>query len=348
MSKVILVKYIKLIYMIGKRERIFYYDLLRAIAIISVICCHVGKYTNHSSAGLSLIFIRGLHWGGMVGVPIFLMISGALLLNKDYDLKTFFKKRFSRVVYPFIFWMIIIMGFGFLWFNWSNSYAWKVFTGNPSIIWYIWMLIGVYLCVPVINSFIKDYGLKGLEYFLAIWFVTIILKTFDLYPPLPYLNLDFFAGFLGFFILGYYLDNKDFKLRNSLICLLGFVIFLISLVSMINLGMIDYSFLKPNYENISNVFLGVGMFLFIKYLCKFNSFDSIKDRIIGKMIISISICSYGMYYAHYLINKFFLKEFSEINSNKYAVIILILLIVLSWTLTYILSKIPFLKKFSGA
>ena len=234
---------------------------------------------------------------------------------------------------------------GFLWFGWSKDYAWIVFTGNPSIIWYFWMLIGVYLCIPVVNSFIKEYGTRGLEYFLAVWFITVILKTFDLYPPLPYLNLDFFVGFLGYAILGYYLDNKDFKLRDSLVSLLGLVIFLISFAIMINFGS---SLLKPHYVNVLNVFLACGMFLFIKYLCRFNLFDSIKDRLIGKMIISISICSYGMYYAHFLINKFFLQHFSKVNSNKYALIILILLIALSWAMTYILSKIPFLKKFSGA
>lgn len=96
------------------------------------------------------------------------------------------------------------------------------------------MLIGVYLCIPVVNSFIKEYGTKGLEYFLAVWFITVILKTFDLYPPLPYLNMDFFVGFLGYAILGYYLGNKDFKLKDSLVCLVGLVIFLISFAIMIN------------------------------------------------------------------------------------------------------------------
>ena len=44
-------------------------------------------------------------------VPIFVMISGALILNKDYDLKDFLQKRLLRVVIPFIAWTFIYMLF---------------------------------------------------------------------------------------------------------------------------------------------------------------------------------------------------------------------------------------------
>lgn len=47
----------------------------------------------------------------IIGVPLFLMISGALLLKREYPSpEKFLKKRFAIIIYPFIFWIIVILG----------------------------------------------------------------------------------------------------------------------------------------------------------------------------------------------------------------------------------------------
>ena len=92
-----------------KKERIFYFDFLRAFAIIGVIICHVNFFFGPLTTPLEIIAQLTFHDIGRIGVPLFLMISGALLLNRDYSsLSDFLKKRFIRIVYPFIFWMILI------------------------------------------------------------------------------------------------------------------------------------------------------------------------------------------------------------------------------------------------
>ena len=45
------------------------------------------------------------------------------------------------------------------------------------------------------------------------------------------------------------------------------------------------------------------MFVFIKYIDEVNLFSQVKDNFIGKAIISLSICSYGMYFSHVLVVK---------------------------------------------
>jgi len=178
-----------------KKDRIFYYDFLRAFAIIAVIICHVDFYFGPVALPTEEILRTTFHDIGRIGVPIFLMISGALLLNRDYpSLGDFLKRRFARIIYPFIFWMILITLTNF-YFHKPYSYMWNVFIGNPSIMWYFWTLIGIYLAIPLINIFIKEYCEKGCEYFLSIWFIFLILNTFNLYPLFPYFKLDYFAGF---------------------------------------------------------------------------------------------------------------------------------------------------------
>lgn len=174
---------------IMKYNRIFYYDFLRAFAIIAVIMCHVDPFFGSwSDINIKFIFHSGFHGIGLIGVPIFLMLSGALLLNKEYTLSYFIKRRFSRIFPPFLFWILIIMLFGIFYFNWDYNYLWNIFIGNGSIMWYFWLLIGIYLSIPILNSFIKEYDLKGCEYFLIIWISIIILKTLHFGQFFPLLS----------------------------------------------------------------------------------------------------------------------------------------------------------------
>jgi len=328
-----------------KKERIFYYDFLRAFAIIAVIICHVDIFFGPLITPPEIIFKTTFHDIGRIGVPIFLMISGALLLNREYELPSFIKKRFTRIIYPFIFWMILtIIGLKFA--NYNNEYIWNMFIGNPSITWYFWTLIGIYLAIPIFNSFIREYGEKGMEYFLIIWFITILLQTFNHYPPIPSLKFNVFAEYIGYPILGYYLTSKQFKMNDKKVCIIGSIILIISLMTYVYIDYNCINLIESIYLNIPIVFMGSGMFLFIKYLDKLNKFDSMKNNVLGKIITSISIYSYGIYFSHV----FALKIFSMINphSNLYFIPIFLGIIFISWLLPFIVSKIPYLKIFSGA
>lgn len=326
-----------------KKERIFYYDVLRAFAIIAVIICHVDHFFGPLTTPTQVIAQMTFHDIGNIGVPIFLMISGALLLNREYpSLEKFLKKRFVRIIYPFIFWIILILG-QLYYHGYNSKFIWNVFIGEPSITWYFWTLIGIYLFIPVLNSFIKDYEIKGAEYFLAIWLFTMILKTFNSYPLWHYFNLDMFTSFIGYPVLGYWLANKKFKLDDKKLCISGLIILLVSLAVFVYLDYTKASLIR--YENLPNMFMGIGLFIFIMCIDRMNKFNTIKDNFIGKAILSLSVCSYGMYFSHVIV----VKELSYHNpgSNILFPAMFVLIVFLSWLLPYVLSKIPYLKRISG-
>ena len=327
-----------------KKERIFYYDVLRAFAIIAVIICHVNFFFGPVIYPTETIARMTFHDIGRIGVPIFLMISGALLLNREYDLSDFLKRRFTRIIYPFIFWFIL-MTITNIYFKKNLLHIWRVFIGDPSIMWYFWTLIGIYLFIPVINTFIKEYKLKGCEYFLVIWFITMIFKTFNAYPILPFFDLSYFAGYLGYPILGYYLANKEFGFSDKQMCILGLIMLLISLSVFVYIDYNKLGLIELIYQNVPIIFMGSGVFLFVKYLDLTNAFDKIKDNFIGNAIVSISVCSYGMYFSHVIMIQFL----SKINPHSTILfpVMFCLLVFLSWLLPYIFSKIPYLKIFSG-
>ena len=354
---------------INGRDRIFYLDEIRALAIILVILCHVlREFCQIRPLGsLGWSFCAVFIDFGVMGVPLFLMISGSLLLNRNYELKDFLKKRFSRILIPFIFWALLLPIFN-IFVNGSQAPYLTLFLDKQY--WFIYMLIGVYLFLPLINSFIKEYEIRGVEYFLAIWLITIILNTLKLYP-FHNLELSYFAGYVGYLVLGYYLSTKDFKLNDRQMIWLGFV--LLAVFTAINIhfpfthgqiGIISNTALKYwHYETLIVVLQSTGLYLIIEYYAKYCSthkntiqtkiYSFFKDTFMSKIIFSLSVCSYGMYLFHY----FVVYTFRWIDNNVFPIysanpiimpIVLILVVFFSWLVIYTLSKIPYLREISGA
>lgn len=331
-------------------KRIFYFDILRVIAILSIILCHSTRmFGLHNYSNLISAIPGLLNIVGTVGVPIFFMISGALLLNREYTLKDFFKKRFSRILYPAFFWISITIIGIYLFFKPESIF--KLIFGIDRYTWFIWVMIGIYLFVPVINSFIREYGLKGVEYFLLIWIITICLQTFYSYPFYK-LELSYFAGYIGYVVLGYYLANKDLKLNKLVLAFLGFVLFFVFTIAHMIISYYQISYISIDNLSITSVLASTGMFLMIRYLTQYfeskgcKTYEKIKNGKVGELIFLISTCSYGMYFANSFVIRI-IKLF-DIHSIKFLPLTYIILVVSSFLMVLILSKIPILKKFSGA
>lgn len=355
---------------VNGKNRIFYLDQVRALAIILVILCHVlREYCKIRPIGsLGWSSIAYLIDFGVMGVPLFLMISGSLLLNRDYELGDFLKRRFTRILIPFIFWALLLPIFKIFVYPTDPSKYLTLFLDAQY--WFIWMLIGVYLFLPVINAFIKEFKMKGVEYFLAIWLVTIVLNTFGIYP-FHSLELSYFAGYVGYLVLGYYLTAKEFKLSDRHMIWLGLILFVVFTAINIQftlshgkIGLISDNSLKYyHYKTLVVVLQSTGVFLMLEYFAKYCSkhantvknkiYSFFKDTFMSKIIFSISVCSYGMFLIHY----FIIYGFRWIDINLFPIYsasvfylpaVLIIVVFLSWLVIYVLSKIPYLKEISGA
>ena len=94
------------------KTRIKYFDTLKFLAISGVIFLHC--FILKKNIEIFHFNIVNLNQLGRFGVPLFLLISGALLLNREIELKSFFKKRFIRICYPLFFFIIIAYVFFYL------------------------------------------------------------------------------------------------------------------------------------------------------------------------------------------------------------------------------------------
>ena len=332
-------------------KRIFYFDELRMVAILAIILCHAaGCYGNFKYDSLRVAIPGLINVIGLVGVPLFFMLSGALLLNRTYSLPEFFRKKFKRILYPAVFWIAVAC---FIYSFISTDAILPVIFGDGRFTWFVWVMIGIYLIIPVVNSFIKEFGIKGAEYFLAVWFITIILETFGMYP-FKRLELSYFAGYLGYVVLGYYLANKEFKMNKLTLAILCLAVSVISLLIHMYLVYNGIKF-KHQYLVLTVMLASMGIFILFKSISEYcdenkttrlgKFHEKMKSGNIAKLIFTISICSYGMYFANSVIKIFF--DQMQIHSLKVFPALYLILVFGSLAVILIMDRIPILNKFSG-
>ena len=127
-------------------NRVRYVDQLRAISILFLIAINVAMIFKYGSMGNLQEQVVFTTFG--FGVPIFLMLLGLLMLDKDYsDIETFIKTDFLRILVPFLIWNTLL------------ALLMTMSAGKFSIVFFIskfrtqhgyaWMLLGLYLSLPI-------------------------------------------------------------------------------------------------------------------------------------------------------------------------------------------------------
>lgn len=349
-------------------ERIKYYDTLRFLAIFGVIILHVFQsfpsgtlIANFKIISLSEIF--------KFAVPVFLMISGALLLGRDIELTDFFKRRFTRLTFPFILYMIIYAVVLFILMSYVTGFGgldkWLLklpFHYN----WYFWTILSLYLAIPVINKFIQHSSFKEIEYFLYVLVAgSIIYQIFLVFKFDSFIDLNFFIGPIAYLILGYWLSRKEFSNRIYKIA----VVFFIGATLFKMAGQLGYipMPLIENYEAtrsmIVSSFIDMGflqivqasaLFLIIRYIYSTDNVihSFLTGNNVNAFILSVSQASYGMYLFHHtlieplrcILDKF---TFSGAETLILIVVLTLIIFIACWLVVLAISKIPVISKYSG-
>jgi len=227
----------------AKTENIQWINNLRLIALYAVIILH-------STAPLLMQYgkVPASNWWMAdflnatvrFAVPVFVMITGALLLHREYEIGSFLKKRLGRVVVPFLFWSLV-----YIWYSWQNeefAFTNDVWTnikivlhdlknGSSYHLWYVYMLIGLYFFIPVIGKFVRNATEKEILYFLIVWFAVMLITQPYLLRFNPAVDMHYFAGYVGYLVLGHYLAFKDFNVKHLRLWMSALFIFSIVLIA---------------------------------------------------------------------------------------------------------------------
>jgi len=211
----------------------------RAIAICAVVMVH-SDYILWETEWLNVRppwwwtanFLVTLSTGGVV---IFTMISGTLLLNPGHpqSISRFFKRRFLRIMPPYLLWSAIY----FAWriymeeesLSWSHFPASLANGGAYYHLWFMLMIVQLYLLTPLLRVLIARMPLVVLLAALLLW-----LGGFSLLPILQHAWgsetwIDrtpawlSYLGYVGFFVCGHYLSQIRLKRAGCLLAGLGWL-----------------------------------------------------------------------------------------------------------------------------
>lgn len=322
-------------------SHIVWLDVVRFVAMFTVVCCHSADPFNFfvgESAQIEDIKFWGAAWGSALRpcVPLFAMITGALLLPVKSETSVFYKKRIYRVLWPFLIWSVIynlfpwltgVLGFSpdFILtffpysgdavtrqsFSVSLSYIMQIpinFSPVDVHMWYIYLLIGLYLYMPIFSAWVEKASEKAKLWFLAAWGVTLFVLYIKNYIANyiwgacswnEFYMLYYFAGFNGYLLLGHYLRNHDFPLSRILtvgipMFIIGFLITFYGFRHMTSLpGYTDeqlelyFYYCSPNV-----VMMTIPLFMVCKHI-------NIRSLTIRKALANLTVCGFGIYMVHY-------------------------------------------------
>lgn len=366
------------------KTRILWLDYLRTISIFLVVLTHileeVYKLTteeiliNNDISGFLVLNIFNLT---RHAVPIFLMISGYLLLSRKYTLKScnkldndteiysccgFWRNNLLKLFITIEIWIVIYNLF-FVLLDKKEFDLIKLIKQmlliegcDLSHEWYMYMILGVYIFIPFVSYILDNVELKNLIIPIVITIVVcFLLPTLSVFletcgiveptenPNLPSIaskvELNYSGGVYGIYLLCGYLVKKGVfsKIKSSYLVFVSVACFSIGSIFQWGSFLMDKAYFLW-YDFITLLPTSVVVFeLFSR--CHFEA-KSLKN-----IIINLSKSSFGIYLIHNLILKLLLN-YLPLNDKLYINVFVysVITFLLSWLIVNLLRKIPVIGK----
>jgi surface polysaccharide O-acyltransferase-like enzyme len=359
-------------------KRIIWLDFVKFIAISMMIAVHCTDNVTPTERSEAWYNLWGSFYGSFMrpAIPLFVMVTGALLLPVKENISTFYTKRLTRLVIPFIVWSVLYNLFpwitGLLGLSptiINDFFAWaepdQSFSGalhnilmipfNFSMLavqmWYVYLLIGLYLYMPFFSAWVKQASVKEQKIFLTLWFISLFIPylreylTKDLWGTCSWNEfglLYYFAGFNGYLLLGYYIKNNDINFSWGKLAVIGIPSFIIG-YCITFLGFKSITAIPGQPAELVELFFTycspnvLLMTLPIFLVIKKNHFKSVTIR---RFAINISTCTLGIWMSHYLFLGpcYMLVEFLPLHTMLKMIVCTILLLSITWGFVYVIRK----------
>ena len=209
---------------------------MRVAACLMVIVVHSTEPFYLGGDGSQILTKTDALWASFFDsfvrscVPLFIIASSYLQFPLHYSTGEFFRRRAVRILVPFIIWTII---YALAWGEPVTNFKNLIFNFNYSAghLWFVYMLIGVYLLMPLLSPWAEKAEKRELQIYLGIWLFTTLIPIFRdwytggsisvVYGPsgLPrqslvpfwgeaswnaYGTFYYFSGFIGYLLMGLY------------------------------------------------------------------------------------------------------------------------------------------------
>ena len=322
--------------------RIVFLDYLRVIACFMVIMVHSCEFFFIDGDSIGIRTVSDGFWVSVIdsalrsSVPLFVMASSYLLLPMKTGTSVFFKRRFTRVLIPFIVWSLLYAVLPIVWGEITFSEAqsnllqllWN-FNAASGHLWFVYMLIGLYMFMPVLSPWIKQVSKQGEQLFLLVWFITTFWHYGKLFVSEVYgecywnefHTFWYFSGFIGYLVLAHYIRTYiDWSLKKSL-CI-GSILFLIGYLftaivyyqRTLTATQLQELELSWRFCSFNVVFMTFGAFVIIKQI-------SCQKEWLYRLVREIAKLSYGIYLMHIFILNFSYKMFEGCFSTPVTIVL---------------------------
>lgn len=341
------------------KKRIVYLDHLRIVATFAVVMIHVAAQNWYSedvctSAWKTFNFFDSVsRWA----VPVFVMISGALMLGTDIGFGKLYTIKIPRRLAAFVFW--------------SMFYALVKEDGLKSVLimaikgkfhlWFLYMIIGLYICSPFIKKIAEDTIIA--EYFLALSLVFSCLIPFVLQLMTDFggaameewtnalknaytdMNITVLNGYVAYFIAGFRLNQVNLsKRKRTLIYFLG-IMGIIATIALTQVISVKEGIPVGNYYDYLGIPVfapSIAAFVWFKHNCA-------SEKKKGILMQQLSKCSFSIYLIHILVletlDKKLLLNTMSFNPIISVPVITVIVFVISFAISMLLKRIPVVKDY---
>ncbi|MCR5517194.1 MAG: acyltransferase family protein [Lachnospiraceae bacterium] len=342
-----------------KEKRIFYISALNVVSCMGVVLLHCNGTVWQFDKSYHWIFSWFIETAMYWPVPIFIMITGATLMDyrNKYDTRTYFKKRILKVVIPYIIWSVVSI----LWAKYYSEYlpadfsldvrsvVDAIFNINTTVMpvyWFFPVIIVVYCLIPFVSYIPADKRMKAFGYIIGYQMICDVMRYVCYYAKVNY-NYAFSNSFGGYIILamvGWILYTRDFtKKERYIIYVLGIIgwLFRFGIDGRRSWMLERVDSIYSGYYNFNIIMMSSAIFVFFKYI----DWTYIQNSLLGKLVIKLSSASFGIYLIHYYV-MYDLSEIMNVDTRLIRWIIpgAILVYILSAIVILVMKRIPFIRK----
>lgn len=245
------------------RQRETWLDFLRVIACFMVMIVHGTEPFYLGGDGALILTPTDAFWVAVFEglcrccVPLFLIASSYLQFPLHYTPGEFFKRRVVRILIPMVLWTLV---YALVWGEPVENLKGLLLNFNYAAghLWFVYMLAGIYLVMPLLSPWAEKVSRKELSVYLGIWIFTTFIPTIraaaggeapliqaaDGLPapalfPLwgeaswnPFGTFYYLSGFIGYLLLGLYI--RKYMENTRRVASLGWVMFLLGFLSIVS------------------------------------------------------------------------------------------------------------------
>lgn len=340
------------------KKKIIYLEAIRIIAILLIIFNHTDGYFYYFKTTENILTYLFSLVGSVVcrtGVPLFIMISGALLLEKEETIREILRKRVLRIVivtilFSFMYYIIKIIRISELKFSFLDFFL--AFLGGTiqDSFWFLYIYAGLLLLLPFLRKLAMN--LSNREFLYLIILRTIFGIIRPVFTELTGIHVSgelyLLDDFIFYMLLGYYLNSRVNVMKFDKKCLVAIVCMI--LVSIVGAGGITiiHFVREGEYDPISldlfTPLIAQCIFLYIKYLCVHVKFSNK----LNNGILLIGSCVFGIYLFEQLARIQLLPIYLFLTKYTFGILACTVYVLSSFLLAYVYTlmakKIPWLGK----